>query len=112
MLPAIVAFRLNTAPAEPTEYATLATMTVEHGPWIIAGLRLVRRADGAMFLHPPKMKTKPDRVAMRSGQERDALIREATEMLHAFTKARAAVSPLAPAPEPLEPTHEHPPFPS
>ena len=102
MLPAIVAFRLNTAPAEPAEYTTLATMTVEHGPWIIAGLRLVRRADGTMFLHPPKVKTKPDRVAIRSGPERDAILREATEMLRAFSKARAAVSPLAPATENAE----------
>ena len=101
--PAIIAFRLVNPLPQPGYEGTLAILTVEHGPWIIGGLRLCMQRDGALFLRPPKMKVLDDRVVMRSGADRDALLEDASTMVRGFLSARLAALPLAPSPE-SEPT--------
>ena len=98
--PNIVAFKLTGAePGAGEGWSTLATMTVEHGPFLIAGVRLVRREDGRLYLHPPRMKARTERIAILPSPERSALLGEATNMLRAFTKARSAELPVATAPQ-------------
>ena len=104
MAPAsIVAFRVVSPLPKPGYAGTLAVLTIEHGPWIIAGVRLCIEAGGRVFFRPPKARATEDRVVLRGGPERDALLVQARRMMTGFLQGLMAESPLAPAPH-LEPS--------
>jgi hypothetical protein len=104
LAPAIVGFRLVwPLPAAGTD-GTLAVLTVEHGPWLVSGLRLAVKSTGHLYLKPPYVKNEGDRITIRSSPEREALLAEAKALLRGFLEARAAAPPLATAPETSEPS--------
>ncbi len=96
--PSILGFRLADQLPPPGVEGTVATLTVEYGPFILMGVRLCRKAGGLPYLKPPYVKNEGDRLVMRAGPERDALLVEAVTLLRGFLEARAAATPLATAP--------------
>lgn len=96
--PSIVAFRVVSPIPKPGYAGTLAVLTIEHGPWIIAGVRLCIEAGGRLFFRPPKMKAFEDRIVLRGSPERDALLVQARGMMVGFLGPLMAATPLAPAP--------------
>ena len=101
-LPSIVAFRLADCPRDISEGVS-ATMTIEHGPWVLAGMRLCQNPRGLFFLKPPRTRNSSDRLVLRSGPERDLILSKAIATLLALEPHRTAAPPLATAPE-LEPS--------
>ncbi len=101
--PAIVGFRLPEGPRAADDDLR-AVITVEFGALLIAGVKLCQNPGGDYFIKTPQPATKGARIVFRGGPERDALVTRAATMLHAMAPHRPAVTPLATAPEFLEPS--------
>ena len=103
--PRIIGFRLVPPRHDRGGQATtLAILTVEHAFWIIGGLRLSHSAvDGSYFIRgPERLAGSRDRLSIRSGPERDALVAAAARMLTGATERPTAGTPVATAPDHLE----------
>lgn len=98
--PAIRSFRMADCPRASD--GLVAHVTFECGPWMVSGMRLCRRLNGEFFLRPPSFRNPSDRLVLRDGPERQAILNLAVAKFFALAPTRAAVSPLAPAPG-LEP---------
>lgn len=98
----ILAFRIPDAPPLPGRESPVAILTVEIGPLVVAGLCLHVGDDGSLRLSSPKMRAGRDRVVLRAGPERDAILRHAENILAGIVKTRTAASPLATAPDTTE----------
>ena len=98
--PAILSFRMADCPRASD--GLVAHVTYECGPWVVSGARLCRGLTGEFFLKPPRFRNPSDRLVLRDGPERQAILSMAVAKFFALAPTRAAVSPLAPAPE-LEP---------
>lgn len=96
--PAIMAFRLVTPLPPPGVDGCVAILTVEDGPWLVAGFRLHRDPSGRFYMKPPRVKLPCDRVVFRASPQRDAILEQAKIMARGFLAANAA-SPLATAPQ-------------
>jgi len=96
--PVILAFRIPELPRDD-EREVKAVLTIEIGPLLIAGVRLCQNPAGEFFIKPPTTPGRGARLVFRGGPDRDALLQRAASMLHAMEPHRAAVTPLAPAPQ-------------
>ncbi|WP_160122436.1 hypothetical protein [Rhodovarius lipocyclicus] len=108
--PSIVAFEplLTALPPAGTQ-SDVARLTVEFGPLVISGMRLCISDRGSFFFRPPNTRRGDDRVIFRPGQERTALLTEATHMLRQRLAARSAETPVATASPYLETAPDDPP---
>ena len=97
--PAVVGFTLVTPPLLEGEPGCVALLTVEYGPILIAGIRYSRNFQGEYYLQPPRTKYAAERIHIRPGKERKAILAQAGTMLRTM---RPAVPPLATAPESTE----------
>ena len=88
--PQILAFRLVMPPPDPSVGGCIAVMTIEDGPWLVAGMRLHIDHRGKLYLKPPKLRSIEDRIVFRTGQQRDAILAQAKIMAKGFLSALTA----------------------
>jgi hypothetical protein len=100
--PRLTGFRLHDPLPQRGEAGIIATITIEDGSWIASGFALCVDDRGKPFLRPPRMKSQENRIALKPGPHRSALLKEAVKLAASFIELRSAVSPLAPAPETVE----------
>ena len=96
MAPSITGFRIASSPRPGTNgVICVAKLTLEWGPLLVKGLRLCQSAEGALFFQQPRMEFPDDRVVLRAGPERDALLAEARNMLASCGPGGRGASPLS-----------------
>jgi hypothetical protein len=70
---------------------------------VVAGYRVFLGDGGVLHLKPPRLERSEDRVYLRSGPDRDAVLAEVVKLITGPLDARPAAPPLATAPQTQEP---------
>lgn len=101
--PRIVGIRLAASLPKPAEGGCVAVLTIEHGPWIVDGFQLMLDDRSKVFLAPPRMQRADNRIVLKGGPERAALMDEAKRLVANFLDLRSiAETPVATASETSE----------
>ena len=90
--PRIVAVRRVSPHSSEGQRDILAVLTVEDGPWIVAGFMLMTGHNGKPYLRPPRCMGADARVTLRNFPGRDALLAEALRLTAQFAEPPVATA--------------------
>ena len=82
--PRIVGIRKVLPNSREANRGTLAVLTIEDGPWLVAGFDLALDEFGRPFLRPPRCNSSDARVVLRSFPGRADLLAEALRLHSQF----------------------------